>query len=81
MEFFRKALIFIIVLYRSLHGIFFFGCCRFYPSCSQYAIDAIRNYGVIKGLYLGVLRIVRCHPFHKGGYDPVPEKLSNNEKI
>lgn len=45
--------------------------CRFYPTCSQYALDAINKYGCIKGGYLAVKRILRCHPFHPGGYDPV----------
>jgi len=45
--------------------------CRFYPSCSQYAIDAIEKYGVVKGIYLSAKRILRCHPFCDGGYDPV----------
>ncbi|HHW67696.1 membrane protein insertion efficiency factor YidD [Defluviitalea raffinosedens] len=46
--------------------------CRFYPSCSQYTYLAVEKYGTIKGIYLGVKRILRCHPFHPGGYDPVP---------
>jgi len=46
--------------------------CRFYPTCSSYAIDAIERYGAIKGLLLSVKRILRCHPLHPGGYDPVP---------
>lgn len=45
--------------------------CRFYPTCSQYAIDALRVYGPFKGLFLAALRLARCHPFHPGGYDPV----------
>jgi putative membrane protein insertion efficiency factor len=45
--------------------------CRFTPSCSEYAMDAIKKYGSVKGLYLSVKRILRCHPFHPGGYDPV----------
>jgi len=44
--------------------------CRFYPSCSQYFIEAVRKYGVVSGSVRGVLRICRCHPFHPGGYDP-----------
>ncbi|WFD10286.1 membrane protein insertion efficiency factor YidD [Tepidibacter hydrothermalis] len=45
--------------------------CRFYPTCSQYAIDALEKYGFLKGSYLSIKRILKCHPFHEGGYDPV----------
>lgn len=46
--------------------------CRFTPTCSEYMIDAIKKYGSIKGLYLGIKRVLRCHPKGKSGYDPVP---------
>jgi putative membrane protein insertion efficiency factor len=46
-------------------------CCRFTPSCSSYAIEALRRYGTLKGMYLSLRRIMRCHPFCTGGYDPV----------
>ncbi|MBQ4498342.1 MAG: membrane protein insertion efficiency factor YidD [Spirochaetaceae bacterium] len=46
--------------------------CRYYPSCSHYAIEAINKYGPFKGTLLASKRILRCHPFHEGGYDPVP---------
>ena len=47
-------------------------CCRFTPTCSEYALTAFERYGAVKGLYLSVKRILRCNPFCKGGYDPVP---------
>lgn len=46
--------------------------CRFYPTCSQYAYESLAKYGAIKGTYMAVRRVLRCHPFHPGGYDPVP---------
>ena len=49
--------------------------CRFSPTCSQYTLEAIQTYGVLKGLYLAVKRISKCHPFHTGGHDPVPGKI------
>ena len=69
----KKVLIQIIKVYRKyispLKGR---PTCIYYPTCSQYAIEALEKYGVVKGTYLAVRRILRCHPFHKGGYDPVP---------
>ena len=48
------------------------GVCRFSPTCSEYAKQALTKYGVLKGTYLSVRRVLKCHPFHAGGYDPVP---------
>lgn len=52
--------------------------CRFYPSCSHYAIEAIERHGVVAGAWLALKRVLRCHPWHPGGIDPVPEPGKNN---
>ena len=70
----KGALIVPIRLYQLIHPFFFFFLCRFQPTCSQYAIEAIKVHGVFKGFYLAAFRILRCNPFCKGGYDPVPPK-------
>ena len=49
-------------------------CCRFYPVCSVYAIQSIERFGLFKGLFLAILRVIRCNPFFRGGFDPVPQK-------
>jgi putative membrane protein insertion efficiency factor len=46
--------------------------CRFYPTCSSYALDAVTKHGSLKGIWMAIKRILRCNPFHTGGYDPVP---------
>lgn len=51
--------------------------CRFYPTCSEYTREAIVVYGPLKGTHMGIRRILKCHPFHKGGFDPVPLKKDN----
>ena len=68
----RKILIFPIRVYRYLISPLFGSHCRYTPTCSQYAIEAIERHGAIKGLYLAAKRLSSCHPWHAGGYDPVP---------
>lgn len=55
-------------------------CCRFTPTCSQYALGAFNEWGFVIGLYLSVFRVARCNPFSKGGYDPVPQKRNKKDK-
>ncbi|HON87949.1 MAG TPA: membrane protein insertion efficiency factor YidD [Spirochaetia bacterium] len=61
-----------IKVYRKFISPLFPPTCRFYPTCSTYALQAIDKYGPVKGLYLSLKRISKCHPFHPGGYDPLP---------
>lgn len=67
----KKFLIFLIRLYRKFISPLKKPCCRFYPTCSQYAIQAIEKYGSLKGGFMSIKRILKCNPFHPGGYDPV----------
>lgn len=59
-------------MYQIIFGPHTKGACRFYPTCSAYAYEAIEKHGIISGLRFGVYRLLRCHPGTKGGYDPVP---------
>ncbi|VXD22163.1 hypothetical protein PL8927_730036 [Planktothrix serta PCC 8927] len=70
----KILLIALIRGYRFLISPLFPPVCRFHPTCSQYAIEAIERFGIIQGSWLAVRRILRCHPYHPGGYDPVPPK-------
>ncbi|WP_352414984.1 membrane protein insertion efficiency factor YidD [Oscillibacter ruminantium] len=68
----KRVLLVMVKFYRMAISPYRPSCCRFYPTCSQYALEAIEKYGALKGGYLSLRRILRCNPFHKGGYDPVP---------
>ena len=68
----RRLLILLISCYKACLSPFMGNNCRFYPSCSTYAQEAITAHGAIKGSYLALLRVTRCHPWHEGGEDPVP---------
>ena len=68
----KQIVIFLLLFYRRFISPLFGANCRFYPTCSAYMIEAVEKYGAIKGVWLGTKRLMRCHPFNKGGYDPVP---------
>ncbi len=73
-----RLLLALITLYRWTLSPLLGPCCRFYPSCSQYTADAIRHHGPLRGSWLGLRRLARCHPWHAGGYDPVPAARCSN---
>ena len=69
----KRLLLWMIRFYRKyLSGLKGYSTCKYYPTCSQYGLEAIEKYGALKGGVLAVWRILRCNPFSKGGYDPVP---------
>ena len=68
----KRALLALIRFYRRQISPATPPSCRFISTCSEYALEAVQKYGALKGGYLAVRRILKCHPFHKGGYDPVP---------
>jgi putative membrane protein insertion efficiency factor len=68
----KYLLIFLITLYQKLLSPWLPPTCRFTPSCSQYAKEALKKYGAFHGIFLAAKRVLKCHPFHAGGYDPVP---------
>jgi putative membrane protein insertion efficiency factor len=67
----KEFLVFLVKFYRKNISPLKRPCCRFYPSCSQYTLEALEKYGVLKGGFMAIKRILRCNPFNKGGYDPV----------
>ncbi|OBG39882.1 MULTISPECIES: membrane protein insertion efficiency factor YidD [Mycolicibacter] len=69
-----RGLIFVIELYRHLISPLRLPSCRFMPTCSQYAVDALTEYGLIRGSWLAAVRLAKCGPWHQGGWDPIPER-------
>ena len=72
-----KAVILLVKLYQRAISPWLGQRCRFHPSCSNYCIEALKQHGMVFGLWLGIKRILKCQPFHSGGYDPVPERKNN----
>lgn len=76
----RGLILFLIKMYRLILSPLLPPQCRFTPSCSEYALQAVEHHGAIRGLYLSARRVLKCHPFHAGGYDPVPEVKSSDNR-
>jgi len=74
----KNILILLIKGYKAFISPLFPPSCRFNPTCSQYGLEAIARFGAFKGGYLTIKRILRCHPFHPGGYDPVPPVIDTH---
>jgi putative membrane protein insertion efficiency factor len=70
----KRVLLAFIAAYRLLLSPFLGTNCRFYPTCSAYASEAIATHGAVRGTWLAVKRILKCHPWHAGGFDPVPPR-------
>jgi uncharacterized protein len=70
----KRVLLALIGAYRLLVSPFLGANCRFYPTCSEYAAQAIDTHGAVRGSWLAVTRVLKCHPWHPGGVDPVPQK-------
>lgn len=68
----QSSLLFLIRAYQLIVSPVLPPACRFHPSCSRYAFEAVRRHGPLKGAWLTLVRLLKCHPFHPGGYDPVP---------
>jgi uncharacterized protein len=68
----KSALLFLLRMYKKILSPLVGQHCRFYPTCSEYMAEAVNKFGAAKGVGLGIKRLLRCHPFHKGGLDPVP---------
>jgi putative membrane protein insertion efficiency factor len=71
-----QAIVGLILAYQKLVSPNLSTNCRYQPSCSQYVLEAVKRFGAMRGVMLGVRRIARCHPWHDGGFDPVPESFS-----
>lgn len=67
----KEFLVFLVKFYRKNISPLKKPCCRFYPTCSEYTLEALEKYGVLKGGFMAIKRILRCNPFNEGGYDPV----------
>jgi putative membrane protein insertion efficiency factor len=75
-----RGLVFLIQLYRHMVSPLRPPTCRFVPTCSQYAVDALTEYGLFRGTWLAAARLAKCGPWHRGGWDPIPERVPNRRE-
>lgn len=73
------VVVFFIKAYRAIISPLFPPSCRFYPTCSSYALEAVQKFGALRGGWMAAKRIAKCHPFHPGGIDPVPENIGEDK--
>lgn len=73
-------LVFAIYFYRFALSGMMGGVCRFNPTCSEYAEEALKKHGAFRGVVMSIMRLLRCHPWHEGGFDPVPESIDSGDK-
>lgn len=77
----NRLLVMLIRTYQLVISPYLPPACRYLPTCSQYAIDALERHGTLRGSWLAIKRIGRCHPFHTGGFDPVPERTAPEKQL
>lgn len=78
----KTALILLLRMYQRAISPWIGPCCRFVPSCSEYWIEALQEHGLFRGIGLGLRRLLKCHPFHPGGYDPVrPSRTGTRQSV
>ena len=76
----RRAILLLLLGYKRVLSPFIGRNCRYTPTCSMYAYDSVKNFGVIRGSFMALWRVLRCNPFSKGGFDPVPENYKGKIK-
>ncbi|MBJ7337085.1 membrane protein insertion efficiency factor YidD [Mycolicibacterium sp.] len=76
-----RGVIHVIELYRTMISPLRPPCCRFTPTCSEYAVDALREFGVVRGSWLSLVRLAKCGPWHRGGWDPIPERREMGSRL
>jgi uncharacterized protein len=74
----NRIFVLLIFIYQHTLSLLLGPSCRFQPSCSSYAIQSIQRFGIFEGSWLTIKRLLKCHPFHPGGYDPIPESLQKS---